>query len=119
MKGLFSRRMLSLGRLDGKQRKATDSEPAAAKAPVAYQRGIPDYDYQLGTIKFLRFAKQSEADKEAAEAEFQAFSGAGQSLRQTAKSRKWWADPLNRSLIDTSLIFELPIGWMNLLYIIL
>jgi len=75
-------------RLDGKQRKATDSEPAAAKAPVAYQRGIPDYDYQLGTIKFLRFAKQSEADKEAAEAEFQAFSGAGQSLRQTAKSRK-------------------------------
>ena len=77
----------SLSRLDGKQKRAVDSEPAVK--PVAYQRGIPDYDYQIGTLKFLRYSRVAEEkDKESDEAsQFQAFSGEGQSLRQP-KSRK-------------------------------
>lgn len=36
---------------------------AESQQKAAYVRGIPDYDYQPGTIKFFRFAKpQQEKD---------------------------------------------------------
>lgn len=74
-------------RLDGKQKKSSDPEPAP-KSAVPYQRGIPDYDYQIGSLRFFRFAKPTESkDKESEASQFQAFSGSGQSLRQT-KQRK-------------------------------
>jgi hypothetical protein len=56
-------------RLDGKKKKeegvngeATSSQ-ADSQQKAGYVRGIPDYDYQPGTIKFFRFAKpQQEKD---------------------------------------------------------
>ena len=72
--------------LDGKQKKSSDPEPPP-KVAVAYQRGIPDYDYQIGSLRFFRFAKPSDNKEESEASQFQAFSGSGQSLRQT-KERK-------------------------------
>lgn len=43
-------------RLDGKKRKDSASIDAPITKPV-YIRGIPDYDYKIGTIKFLRNIK--------------------------------------------------------------
>lgn len=39
-------------RLDGKKRK--DNAETLNQVKVAYQRGIPDYDYTVGTIQFIR-----------------------------------------------------------------
>lgn len=50
-------------RLDGKKKKEnTDDQLNQVKA--AYQRGIPDYDYTLGTIQFLRNIRPVINDKE-------------------------------------------------------
>lgn len=50
-------------RLDGKKKKEnTDDQPSQVK--VAYQRGIPDYDYTLGTIQFLRNIRPVANDEE-------------------------------------------------------
>jgi len=67
-------------RLDGKAKKQLDSEPAPKT--VAYQRGIPDYDYEIGSLRFLRYSKAVEEKDTEEESQFQAFSGSGQSLRQ-------------------------------------
>lgn len=78
-----------LTRLDGKQKKVSDSEVTPKPAAV-YQRGIPDYDYEIGMLKFFRTSRTADGskDKNAMEApQFEPFSGAGQSLRQT-KQRK-------------------------------
>ena len=72
-------------RLDGKAKKQLDSEPAPKT--VAYQRGIPDYDYEIGSLRFLRYSKAVEEKDTEEESQFQAFSGSGQSLRQR-KSQK-------------------------------
>jgi len=68
-------------RLDGKPRKQV--EPETAPKTVAYQRGIPDYDYEIGTLRFLRFAKAVEDKEMKEDSQFEAFSGSGQSLRPT------------------------------------
>ncbi|KAI9556811.1 hypothetical protein GHT06_016602 [Daphnia sinensis] len=70
-------------RLDGKVRKVKDDEPPVIKA--SYKRGVPDYDYQFGSLKFIRAPKkEDDKKKESAETStFEAFSGAGKSLRQT------------------------------------
>lgn len=67
-------------RLDGKRRKdSTSSDPAPFKP--TYVRGIPDYDYQIGTLKFLRNSKPKSDIEEIAE-EFKAFSGTAHTLRK-------------------------------------
>lgn len=43
-------------RLDGKKRKDAAQNDTHLSKPT-YVRGIPDYDYKLGTIKFLRIGK--------------------------------------------------------------
>lgn len=43
-------------RLDGKKRKDMLKQEAATAKPT-YVRGIPDYDYQIGTLRFLRNMK--------------------------------------------------------------
>ena len=73
--------------LDGKPRKQV--EPETAPKTVAYQRGIPDYDYEIGTLRFLRFAKAVEDKEMKEDSQFEAFSGSGQSLRPT-KTLKWF-----------------------------
>jgi len=50
-----------------------------------YTRGIPDYNFQVGDIRFIRAKKKAAADKENEEGEFKAFEGSGQSLRQAKK----------------------------------
>ena len=49
-----------------------------------YTRGIPDYNFQVGDIRFIRAKKKKEAEKENEE-EFKAFEGTGKSLRQAKK----------------------------------
>lgn len=70
-------------RLDGKLRKGKDVESPMKK--VVYQRGVPDYDYHIGNLRFIRVPKKEEGKgKEIEEVTgFAAFSGTGQSLRQT------------------------------------
>lgn len=43
-------------RLDGKKRKDIPKQETLTSKP-AYVRGIPDYDYQIGTLRFLRNIK--------------------------------------------------------------
>ena len=68
-------------RLDGKKRK--DSMGTDAVKPKAvYVRGIPDYDYQIGHLKFLRRVDKPEFNKDNSEDTFKAFSGTGFSLKK-------------------------------------
>lgn len=49
-------------RLDGKKKKTKSiSEDVPAGKPAVYQRGIPDYDYKIGTLKFLRNSRPSSS----------------------------------------------------------
>eukprot|EP00095_Tigriopus_kingsejongensis_P008870 maker-scaffold15_size728074-snap-gene-5.20 protein:Tk08870 transcript:maker-scaffold15_size728074-snap-gene-5.20-mRNA-1 annotation:"ubiquitin fusion degradation protein 1 homolog" len=76
-------------RLDGKKRTTSETEPVKPK--MEYVRGIPDYDYEIGTLKFIRNSKPkkdgSNGTDEDGKDDFEAFKGQGQSLRQ-AKSSK-------------------------------
>lgn len=76
-------------RLDGKKKKLvseSDSEPSQSRQ--AYVRGIPDYDYVVGTIRFMRNSRPSSSkdDSMPPPEPFQAFKGEGFTLR-TAKSK--------------------------------
>ncbi|XP_071448125.1 ubiquitin recognition factor in ER-associated degradation protein 1-like [Hetaerina americana] len=73
-------------RLDGKKKKDNGSlDPMTPKVP--YQRGIPDYNYKVGTLHFLRNSRPPPSkEKQGPQDDFQAFSGEGQSLR--SKGRK-------------------------------
>ncbi|CAB3365341.1 Hypothetical predicted protein [Cloeon dipterum] len=79
-------------RLDGKKKKEesvngeTPNSQTTSQQRGAYTRGIPDYDYQPGVIRFMRHAKPQQEKEEVVE-DFKYFSGAGRSLRE-AKSRK-------------------------------
>ena len=42
-------------RLDGKKKRTT-SENEVARPKGEYVRGIPDFDYVIGTLKFIRLA---------------------------------------------------------------
>ena len=83
-------------RLDGKKRNPTRSESDADAAVAAavqaqrtaqYVRGIPDYDYEVGTIRFIRSrppkaqAAVDDADNGGEKNGFEAFKGEGQMLK--------------------------------------
>ena len=76
-------------RLDGKKKKLTsesESEAQSSQPRQPYVRGIPDYDYVIGTLRFIRNSKPPSAKEEAPVEPFQAFKGEGFTLR-TAKSK--------------------------------
>ncbi|XP_046979684.1 ubiquitin fusion degradation protein 1 homolog isoform X1 [Schistocerca americana] len=71
-------------RLDGKKKKDSSiSEPVVAR--VQYQRGIPDYDYQIGTIRFIRTSRPASKESKELSEEFKPFTGEGYSLREARK----------------------------------
>ncbi|GFY70801.1 ubiquitin recognition factor in ER-associated degradation protein 1 [Trichonephila inaurata madagascariensis] len=68
-------------RLDGKT-KGTELPVAALNVPPP-RRGIPDYDYEIGTLRFIRTTKIEEINNgKPSEDSFAAFSGKGWTLRQ-------------------------------------
>ncbi|XP_068623336.1 ubiquitin fusion degradation protein 1 homolog isoform X2 [Battus philenor] len=76
-------------RLDGKKKKLTsesESESQNTQARQSYVRGIPDYDFVIGTLRFIRNSRPPSAKEEAPTEPFQAFKGEGFTLR-TAKSK--------------------------------
>ena len=93
-------------RLDGKKKRTNSETEIQSRQLKEYTRGIPDYNFQVGTgkdyslleyyyiacqvgnIRFIRAKKPKDKDdKENTEDDFKAFEGKGQSLRQ-AKSKK-------------------------------
>lgn len=66
-------------RLDGKKRKDSGSTDSVPVKPV-YVRGIPDYDYTIGTLRFIRRSTKPCRDSESS-SQFKAFSGTGFSIR--------------------------------------
>ncbi|XP_038053776.1 ubiquitin recognition factor in ER-associated degradation protein 1-like [Patiria miniata] len=75
-------------RLDGKK-KHSDAKPVPLTAAVL-KRGIPNYDYQKGTITFIRTAKPAVTNGTNSEDVpdlFEAFKGEGQKLRQKHKKK--------------------------------
>ncbi|XP_072455906.1 ubiquitin recognition factor in ER-associated degradation protein 1 isoform X1 [Notamacropus eugenii] len=73
-------------RLDGKK-KGIEPSPSPIK-PGDIKRGIPNYDFKLGKITFIRNSRPmvKKVEEEEAGGRFIAFSGEGQSLRK--KGRK-------------------------------
>lgn len=75
-------------RLDGKKKRTNSETEIQSRQLAEYTRGIPDYNFQVGNIRFIRAKKPKDKDdKENMEDDFKAFEGKGQSLRQ-AKSKK-------------------------------
>jgi len=75
-------------RLDGKKKRTNSETEIQSRQLAEYTRGIPDYNFQVGNIRFIRAKKpKGNDDKENMDDPFQAFEGKGQSLRQ-AKSKK-------------------------------
>jgi len=76
-------------RLDGKKKRTNSENELHSKQLAEYTRGIPDYNFEIGNLKFIRNSKPKpkEDDKENSSDSFEAFKGKGQSLRQ-AKSKK-------------------------------
>lgn len=66
-------------RLDGKRRKNSGSADCPPPKPV-YVRGIPDYDYKPGFLRFIRRVDKPAAAKEEKPEEFKPFQGAGKTL---------------------------------------
>jgi len=77
-------------RLDGKKSRVSDQMVERPKQE--YVRGIPDYDFQVGTLNFIRSrapAAVANGGKEAddkKDSNFTAFQGQGKSLRQAKSS---------------------------------
>ncbi|XP_015519400.1 ubiquitin recognition factor in ER-associated degradation protein 1 [Neodiprion pinetum] len=71
-------------RLDGKKRKDSSLPELSSGKPI-YVRGIPDYDYKIGTLKFLRTTKPVNNKESKDVDEFKAFTGEGFSLRKSRK----------------------------------
>jgi len=75
-------------RLDGKKKRTT-SETEVPKLKQEYVRGIPDYDYEIGLLKFIRSKpKKNGNSSDSANKDiddFEAFKGEGKSLRQSRK----------------------------------
>merc|ERR1719187_70084 len=69
-------------RLDGKKKNLQLTEEEI-KEKIVRTRGIPDYDYEVGYIKFWRKTPKSSNTNNAVEEEiiFNAFDGEGTSLR--------------------------------------
>ncbi|CAG9770798.1 unnamed protein product [Ceutorhynchus assimilis] len=70
-------------RLDGKKRKDSTSTDVSPHKPI-YVRGIPDYDYEIGSLRFIRaIAKPKNNDNNESD-EFKPFTGEGFSLKDSA-----------------------------------
>jgi len=70
-------------RLDGKKRKDSTSTDTPAVKPV-YIRGIPDYDYKPGFLRFIRRVEKPSTSKDKDDGdEFKAFKGSGHCLRNS------------------------------------
>ena len=64
----------------------TDSESEILRRQMTeYTRGIPEYNLEVGNIRFVRAEKDREGDGESEVDKFSAFGGIGQSLRQAKK----------------------------------
>ncbi|XP_050437319.1 ubiquitin recognition factor in ER-associated degradation protein 1 [Adelges cooleyi] len=72
-------------RLDGKKKKENADDQSNQVVRVAYQRGIPDYDYTIGTIQFLRNIRSVTSEKETEENVFKPFAGSGSVLKTKTK----------------------------------
>lgn len=67
--------------MDGKERKdAPASAPGPSRTP--YIRGVPDYDYKIGTLKFLRNVKPSKEIQQKTP-EFKPFQGTSYTLNSS------------------------------------
>ncbi|XP_031834316.1 ubiquitin fusion-degradation 1-like isoform X2 [Nomia melanderi] len=71
-------------RLNGKKRKDSAQSEVATNKPT-YIRGIPDYDYKIGTLTFLHNMKPINNKEVKDQDEFKAFTGEGFSLREARK----------------------------------
>ncbi|XP_050532131.1 ubiquitin fusion degradation protein 1 homolog [Daktulosphaira vitifoliae] len=72
-------------RLDGKKKKESSDDQTNQVNRVAYQRGIPDYDFTIGTIQFLRNIRSVTNEKENDESRFKPFGGSGSVLKTKTK----------------------------------
>jgi len=73
-------------RLDGKKKRTNSETEIQSRQLAEYTRGIPDYNFEVGNIRFIRAKKKDkESDKENEADKFSAFGGSGQSLRQAKK----------------------------------
>ncbi|XP_064461082.1 ubiquitin recognition factor in ER-associated degradation protein 1-like [Ornithodoros turicata] len=71
-------------RLDGKVRAHEGTVKEGSKHSV--RRGIPDYEYQIGTLRFIRTARPTQDNSNVKpEDQFSAFSGQGQTLRSKTR----------------------------------
>lgn len=80
-------------RLDGKKKRTTSDSGNAVNgvAKAEYVRGIPDYDYVIGTLTFMRNSrppKQDLSKENDGSKSFEAFKGEGKSLRQAKGNKK-------------------------------
>lgn len=73
-------------RLDGKKKNTQSNSDE--EEDKSYVRGIPDYDYDMRSLKFWRNHKPAVVEAKPSVEEFQAFSGQGQSLRQAKSNKK-------------------------------
>lgn len=74
--------------LDENKKKKFNADASSSKATpvpkVPYQRGIPDYNYSVGTLQFIRNNKPvPEKENKVPVSEFKPFFGSGQSLRKS------------------------------------
>ncbi|XP_050302543.1 ubiquitin fusion degradation protein 1 homolog isoform X2 [Anthonomus grandis grandis] len=67
-------------RLDGKKKKESTSAEHLISKPT-YVRGIPDYDWEIGTLRFIRKTLKPKANESEEPDEFKPFKGTGFSLR--------------------------------------
>jgi len=74
-------------RLDGKKKRTNSEHEIQSKQLAEYTRGIPDYNFQIGNLKFIRSKPKAKEDDKENGTDFEAFKGQGQSLRQ-AKNKK-------------------------------
>ena len=75
-------------RLDGKKKRTNSETEIQERQLKEYTRGIPDYNFEAGNIRFIRARKPKDNEEKENEDIFKAFEGKGQSLRQ-AKAKKW------------------------------
>lgn len=72
-------------RLDGKKKRTNSETEIQSRQLAEYTRGIPDYNFEVGNIRFIRAKKKDPMGDKENEAEFSPFGGSGQSLRQAKK----------------------------------
>ncbi|CAH1731090.1 unnamed protein product [Aphis gossypii] len=71
-------------RLDGKKKKENPDDQLN-QVKVAYQRGIPDYNYSIGNIQFLRNIRSVTNNENENQEGFKPFAGSGSVLKTKKK----------------------------------